>query len=83
MSICCDEFFVLIKYAFFRIIKEMLCINYISSNILSWIIIEKKKHLATWGLEPASPVKVNRHATCCRVKTIMNPKKMGFFNDVP
>ena len=33
---------------------------YIHSNILSWNIIEKT-HLATWGLEPASLVSVDRH----------------------
>ena len=36
--------------------------NILSWNVSSWNIIEKKKHLATWGLEPASPVSVNRHA---------------------
>ena len=34
---------------------------YIYNIFLSWDIIEKKKHLATWGLEPAAPVSVNRH----------------------
>ena len=32
----------------------------------------KKKHLATWGLEPVSPVSVNKHAM---LYTIMNPQK--------
>ena len=40
----------------------------IYSNILSWNNIEKT-YLATWGLEPASPVSVvNRHAISSRPK---------------
>ena len=41
----------------------------IHSNIFSWTIIEKT-HLATQGLEPASPVSVNRHAICSRPSCI-------------
>ena len=37
--------------------------THIYSSILSWNMIEKKKHLAAWGLEPASLVSVNRHAS--------------------
>ena len=35
---------------------------FIINNILLWNIIEKKKHLATWRLEPASLVSDNRYA---------------------
>ena len=50
-----------------------LTIIYIQRNILSCNIIEKN-HLATWGLEPASPVSVNRPMLWSRPSCI--PKKV-------
>ena len=47
---------------------SVMTINYIYIYIYIYIyqyfVMEHhwKKHLATWGLEPASPVSVNRHA---------------------
>ena len=47
----------------------------------------KKKHLATWGLEPASPVSVNRHAMvytiACHNQKLLhhNFYKLDFFTD--
>ena len=49
-----------------------ILIIYIYRNILSWNNIEKT-HLATWGLEPASPVSVvNRHTICSIDHHILN-----------
>ena len=45
-------------------------INHIYINVLSWNIIKKIKHLATWGLEPVEPVSVNRHAIYSRPSCI-------------
>ena len=42
---------------------------------------KKKKHLATWGLDPASPVKVNRHAICPRPLSLNSGLYASFFVD--
>ena len=58
-SVCIDICISLIKYIYIAI--------FCHGTLL------KKKHLATWGLEPASLVSVNRHTM---LYTTMHPQKM-------